>query len=327
MKSALCLLLFTSLASPVLADQSLGVTTLDVVDADLSRPLQLSLWYPGQGGPEEIVAGNAVFSGETAVRDASTTEQTLPLVLVSHGGLRSAGDSGAWLSADLARSGSLVVEINGPRPSTAAQALNEIWHRPNDISRALDTVLDDPDWSKRIDMNRITVVGFALGGTAAMMLSGANLDAQSFVQSCDTPYRSPDCGWYEAQNVSLGSVDIEELALSREDPRISLVVAIAPEYIHAFADGLSAINTPTQIVLLGRENDLSGDGPADITVTAIPDANVSDAFQICTPAGPEILAEDGGDPSLCGPSAQARRDMHTAISNSVLSFLPVGASH
>lgn len=326
-KSALCLLLFLSFSSPLFADQSLGVTTIEVAKNEANRPLQLSIWYSGLGGTVEIIGGNAVFTGESAVRDAPVADQKYPLILMSHGGLRSAQDSGAWLSVALARSGYIVVEVNGPRPNSAAEAVNEIWNRPDDLSRALDAVFNDPKWSQHIDKKRISVVGFALGGTAALMMSGGALDAQSFIQSCDTVEVNPDCSWYGAQSVSLASVDISELKKSRKDTRISSTVAIAPEYIQAFSEDLSTIDAPIQLILLGHENDLSGDVSVKAAVHSFPNINLSDGFQVCTPAGPEILAEDGGDPSLCGPSVESRVEAHLSISENIISFLAEDASN
>lgn len=59
-------------------------------------------------------------------------------------------------------------------------------------------MLADRVWNGRIDPNRISVVGFALGGTAALSVAGAKLDAERYVQSCtaDGSTEGPDCGWY-----------------------------------------------------------------------------------------------------------------------------------
>lgn len=327
MKFALSLLLGISLSSPSFANPSLGVTTIEVAGNEAGRPLQLTIWYSGIGGTVESIGGNAVFSGESAVRDASVADQKFPLVLISHGGLRSARDSGAWLSVALARSGYIVVEVNGPRPNSAAEAVNEIWKRPDDLARALDTVFNDPDWSQHVDKKRISIVGFALGGTAALMVAGGTLDTQSFTQSCDTVDVSPDCSWYGAQSVSLDSVDVLELKKPRRDPRIGSIVAIAPEFIQAISEGLSTIDAPIQLIVLGNENGLSGDISANAAVHLLPNVKISDGFQICTPAGPKILAEDGGDPSLCGPSVEARLGAHLSISESIIPFLAEQASN
>lgn len=125
------------------------------------------------------------------------------MIVLSHGGLRSAEDSGAWLASSLAQAGLIVVEVGAPRPSSAAAAVQEIWERPRDISRAVDTMLDDPRWSGVVDTNRITVVGYALGGTAALSVAAAKLDADLYAHSCDEDgMGGPDCAWYAAQGVT-----------------------------------------------------------------------------------------------------------------------------
>ncbi len=321
MKSAIFFSFFIACATPSFAEQSLGVTSIAVTDEAQTRPLNLSLWYPGSGGTQEDAGANAVFTGVIAGRDAMVTEDRLPVVFVSHGGLRSAEDSGAWLTAGLARAGYLAVEVNSPRPTNAATAVDEIWHRPNDVSRSVDAILRDPVWSEHINKDRIFVVGFALGGTAALELAGGNLDLQSYNLSCDEPAQGPDCAWYQSQDVALSAVDQIELAKPRRDTRISSVVAISPEYYDVFSGRQSSVEAPTLVVDLGHDNALPSVTPTDLfTQAPFRDASVFDGFQTCTPAGPEILADDGGDPALCGASTEARQQAHDAILNKIKGF-------
>ncbi len=129
-------------ATPGLAQTAAGFASLR--DSSVTgRPLSLSIWYPSQERASGSVGGNAVFEGAPAAADAPVPDGPFPLVVVSHGGLRSASDTGAWLSASMARAGHVVVEVNAPRPDDAAAALDEIWRRPEDIRRALDLVLAD----------------------------------------------------------------------------------------------------------------------------------------------------------------------------------------
>jgi predicted dienelactone hydrolase len=320
LKSAIFVSLFVVCATPSFAEQSLGVTSFSVAGEGDVRPLSLSLWYPGTGGTPEDVGANAVFTGVVAGRDAIVPQDRLPVVFVSHGGLRSAGDSGAWLTSGLARAGYLAIEINAPRPADAAAAVNEIWQRPDDINRAVDAILSDPEWSERIDKDRLSVVGFALGGTAALELAGGILDPQSFVQSCDAPAQGPDCAWFQSQNVALAAVDQIELAKPRRDTRIASVVAISPEYSTAFSGGLTSVAAPTLLVDLGQDSALQSDPSALVFQTVMADSTVFDGFQTCTPAGPDILADDGGDPALCGASGQARHQIHDAILSKITRF-------
>lgn len=322
MKIAWFLALPLACASPGLAHAAVGVAALHTSAGDPERPLSLTIWYPAaEGGPQVTVGGNAVFAGTVASRDAPPPSGHLPLVLVSHGGLRSAADSGAWLSAALARSGSIAVEINGPRPRSAGKAVDEIWRRPDDARHALDALLADPQWSGHIDRARISVVGVALGGTAALALAGGQFDPLSFARSCERPAGGPDCAWYAAHRVDLAAVDERQLASPHRDPRITSAVAIDPEYMDVFApSSLAAIRVPVLLATLGKDA-ASGGAAGALKYARIAAATLVDAFPVCTPAGPAILAEGGGDAGQCGTSAADRNRAHAAIAARVVSFL------
>lgn len=322
MKTAFLSIAMIACASLVCAEGSFGVTSIAVVDGTGTRPLNVSLWYPATGGTEEYIGANAVFAGVRAGGEAPFAGGPLPVVIVSHGGLRSSENSGAWLSAKLANAGFLAVEVNAPRPATATDAVNEIWQRSNDVSMALTALLSDPVWAARVDPDRVSVVGFALGGTAALALGGGEFDPQAFVQSCNTVIGGPDCAWYGAQNVTLGAVNLRELAEPRRDERINSVIAISPEYVNVFSDGLSSLSVPTLLVTLGSETAAEEAYQTDaITQLKLLSATIFDAFPVCTPAGPDILAQDGGDPALCGVSVEAQQLVHGAIAGQIVDFL------
>ncbi len=268
-----------------------------------------------------MVGGNAVFTGTAATADAPMTAGPLPLVVLSHGGLRSAPDSGAWLGASLAQAGFIVVEVNASRPENAATAANEIWQRPRDISRALDMILGTPAWADHVDRDRLSVIGFALGGTAALSLTGSALDMDAYARSCTSGEApAPDCAWFAARNVTLDQVDPGGFASLKPDPRLSAAIILEPEYPAVLKGG----TVPTLLVSLSAE-------PVAVTgrsleTIAIPEATGFDAFATCTQAGPEILLEEDGDPALCGTSAEARAHVHDAITGAIRSFLAEAGS-
>lgn len=310
-------------AAPCIAETSAGVSHLRDTAVD-ERPLSLSIWYPSNEQATATIGGNPVFEGASAAPDAPFPENVFPLVVVSHGGLRSATDSGAWLSASMARAGYVVVEVNAPRPDSAALALNEIWQRPRDIHRAIDLMLTDETWGPRIDASKISVAGFALGATAALSVAGVEMDAARYMRSCaaDSTREAPDCGWYAAQGADLSETNPEGLAGLARDPRITSVIAVNPEY-------LPALRTPPADVsilriALGNPDAPSDDNPIGQAVV-IPGASVFDAFAICTVAGPDILIEEDGDSSLCGTSTETRRTIHQEVSDAITSFLKGGA--
>ncbi|WP_424926982.1 alpha/beta hydrolase family protein [Amaricoccus tamworthensis] len=217
----------------------------------------------------------------------------LPLVILSHGGLRSADDSGAWLAAGLAETGAVVVEVSAPRIETGVEAAAEIAARPGDISRAVDVMLNHAGWAERVDTDRIAVVGFALGGTAALAVAGAEVDAAAIAGACAPGgMGSPDCDWLAGQGASLEAFALAEA----QDGRFGRAVAIAPEY----AGALDGADVPMRVVTLN-------DG-----------LTLFDAFPVCTGRAPEILGEGA---VICGASDEARRAAHERISGAVSGFL------
>jgi len=259
--------------------------------------------------------------GRPAYRDAPAAPGTFPLVLLSHGGLRSAPNSGAWLGEELADAGFMVVEVNGPRPRSADEAVDEIWRRPQDISHALDRILDDPGWSAVVDETRIAVAGYALGGTAALALAGGEFDADAFVRTCELFDNGPDCAWYAGHGVSLTSVDEEALERSHRDPRINAAIAIDPEYVGVvLPHGLRS--SDADVLMVGfDDNDPSVIQDHDWRVALITAATRCDAFPVCTERGGEILAEEGGDTALCDDDPADRSRIHSEIANHIVSFL------
>ncbi|OSP53594.1 hypothetical protein [Pseudoruegeria sp. SK021] len=306
-------------ATPCLAEKAAGFSHLrDTLVAE--RPLLLSIWYPSEEQASGTIGGNAVFEGAPAASDAPVPEGTFPVVVVSHGGLRSATDSGAWLSSSIAREGYVVVEVNAPRPDNAAVATNEIWQKPQDIRRAIDLVLADEAWGPRIDESKVSVVGFALGATAALSIAGAKMDTARYLRSCNAASTAagPDCRWYAAQGIDLSETSAEGLAGLAQDLRVSSVIAVNPEYpvaLSAVPAGISALQ-----ISLGDPGQTSGGGETAQAVV-MPEASAFDAFAVCTDAGPEILMEEEGDPSLCGVSTEARQAAHQAVSDVIISFL------
>lgn len=305
------------LALPATADPAPGITHLTETSR-AERPLSLSVWYPSKESASAVFGGNAAFEGVAVAPNAAPPTGPLPLVIVSHGGLRSADDTGAWLSASIAQMGFIVVEINTPRPNDASAALSEIWQRPDDISRTLDSLLANPDWSRRVDRTRISAVGFALGATASLSIAGAEMNPDTYIRSCTSarPAQAPDCAWFAAQGVSLIQTSLPDLGRLKRDPRVTAVVAVNPEYTEA-------LGTASQGVAILRLS--LGRNPLDEEpAVTIPDASAFDAFAICSARGRAILLEEEGDGSLCETPAEARQAIHTEITGQIVTFLAEG---
>ncbi len=318
MKFGLTLALILA-AAPSLAETAAGVAHLRETSVE-ARPLSLTVWYPSGAPASARIGGNPVFEGVPAAPEAPFPDGALPLVVVSHGGLRSAADSGAWLSASIARAGFVAVEVNAPRPENAAQALDEIWQRPRDIRRAINLVLADATWGPRIDGRNLSVAGVALGATAALSVAGADLDGARYLRSCvpGSPPEGPDCGWLAAKGANLAETRRDGLAGMARDPRVTSVIAVNPEYPAAL--GSPPADVRTLRIWLGSRDGASGGDRTGRSV-AMPGASVFDAFAVCTAAGPEILMAEDGEAAICGVSAEARETIHHDLSEAVISFL------
>lgn len=315
----------TVIATPGWAEPAPGYARIENTSRQ-ERPLALSVWYPSDSEATVEVGGNAVFTGTPASADAPAPAGSRPLIVLSHGGLRSAADSGAWLASSLAEAGAIVVEVNAPRPGSAAAAVQEIWERPRDISRAVDTVLDHARWADAIDGSRIAVVGYALGGTAALSAAGATLDVDRYAGSClEDGAGGPDCAWYAAQGITSDDMRKRSHTEPLHDPRVTSAVAIMPEYIWAFDMPVATLAPSTLLLSLGEGRAAGRQATFDGDVT-VPGAAGSDAFAVCTEAGPAILIEEEGDAAICGASQEDRRLAHKAIADAITLFLLDGAA-
>lgn len=320
LKATLAGLVLTLAPLPAFA-QIVGVQSVTVNDPVGPR-FPLTVWYPADAGGAEVTLGETgVFRGQTGFRDAPVQEGRFPTILLSHGGLRSAPDSGAWIAKGLAEKGFLVFEIGAPEDLSAAEALDQLWQVPARTLLVLQLLGPGNTWHDRIEWHNLGALGFFLGGTAAIQLGGGQLEPALVASACDQG-KSVDCGWLRAQGLGLGQIEARRLENSYHAPQIGSLMAIAPEYGFAFApDSLAAIRVPAAIVGLGENPafdtaPLTEHGFEEIRIAG---AEPADAFASCTEKGPAILADEGEDPGLCGDPGQRQR-IHQALIEDVTAF-------
>lgn len=292
------------------AADEVGVRSFPVPVPERGGTMAATLWYPAAPGGQPVLVGDsAFFRGVPARQDAPAADGVRPLVLLSHGGLRSGPNIGAWMASRLAARGFIVAMLRQPDPHTQSlqQVLQELWLRPADISSALTAIENDPALSGRIDADRVGVLGFLVGGTAALGLVGARLDPDSLARSCEPPERGVDCAWFAAAGIDLRKIDAGRLARSHLDLRIKAVFIVDPELSTTFsAASLAGISASVRIVNLGDPDTLwPGLDAADAAriipgarYDTLPDATQYSAFGECKPQAPALLKEEGEEP-LC----------------------------
>ena len=310
---------------PLAHADRIGVRTVVVPVPERGIQIDVGLWYPAVSGGQSVLVGdNAVFRGAPAFEDAQVASGAYPLVLLSLGGLRAAPDLDSWIASRLAAQGFIVAVPRRPGPSDldAAEAPHELWLRPADLSATLTALQHDPAWAATIDAERVGMLGFQLGGSSALALAGARMDAEDYARSCDQGGSGLDCAWFAKHGIDLHRLDAAQVECSHLDPRIKMVVAIDPELADAFTtDSLAGISIPVHIVNLGRPDPLLPGLNATALAAAIPaarydvlpDATRFDAFSECKPEGAAILRDEGDDGSLCNGGTVARARVHDQL--------------
>lgn len=287
-----------------------------------------SIWYPNGGGGEVTeIPGNAVFFGDEAAVGANVAEGVHPVVMFSHG-YGGTIHAQRWLASTLAERGAIVVSVNHPNTSWGSFDLSEgvkHWTRAQDISAALDALLEDPAFAGHIDTSRIMAAGFSYGGWTALSLGGATLDHAAFLAFCEAnPDTTNACSAFLSEEGNVQALDPDDWDARYADARITHVAAIEPAFVWGLDAGHVAA-LPDNVTLIGfgegedrlRDTDFETSGFAAL----VPEARIErfvpgfhfTAMPVCKPAGAAILAEEGDDPVCTDPEGTDRAAVHRAI--------------
>lgn len=287
--------------------------------------LSATVWYPAaDGGTATMTGESSVFEGSLAYNGAPPKNGVFPLIVMSHGGLRSAPGLGNWIASDLAGRGYMVAVLSPrePRARKAKDAVQDVWMRSAELSALLSGVESDPVMAAHFERARVGALGFFLGATSALQMAGARMDPELFADSCDDGADGNDCAWFRASELDLHAINLEAMGQSRRDPRIQAVVAVNPEFGAEFVpESLSGISVPIQLIDLGA-------GKASHTRSAaealeknipgsrhiiLPNATPFDAFSVCKPAGHDILSDGGDGENPCDPGRMPREEVHAIL--------------
>ncbi|MBY4675202.1 alpha/beta hydrolase family protein [Marinobacterium arenosum] len=327
-------LVLMAAGAQVQASSAVGYQAREVHVADRGAAINVDIWYPTAAEtPVEEILGNKIFQGVPARKGADMAGGKYPLVLLAHGGLRSAPRMGGWISANLASRGYIVVVPHPPHltDNDAGLAVSEPWKRPNDLRSALAELVQDPAFGGHIDGDRVGVVGFFIGGTSALALAGARLDPDKYRRLCESDALAMDCAWFEKNGVDLHRIDFANFKVPINDSRIKVVVAIDPELGHVFTPAsLSAIETPVSIINLGGKKEInlaldSAGLAASIPMSGyrrVPEATPFSAFSLCKKRGLKILRALGEDQRLCQDQAErSRAEIHSELADMIAGSL------
>lgn len=122
----------------------------------------------------------------------------------------------------------------------------QVTDRAKQLTQALDIALADPETAPLIDPDRIGVLGVGPGGTAAMLIAGARLDATGWPIYCAGKEENADpyCTPWARQRMGAFSTT-PNLSAPYRDRRVRAAAAVSPSYAMMFTPAsLSRIRIP-----------------------------------------------------------------------------------
>lgn len=221
--------------------------------------LTAALWYPAAGPSGRTVVGPFAMA---ATSQAPVGAGRYGLVLISH------GTGGGRLN----HRGTAIQLAGGGYVVAAPEHAGDSWRdgrysgtsenwrrRPRQLSAALDRVLRDPEFGRRIDRARIGAVGHSAGGYSVLALIGGRADTRLLARHC-TRNREADpafCAYGRSGTAAGGPLP------DLSDRRVRAVAAVAPVGA-IFGDGAFAgVKAPAQIHRLGADRVLRRPWHAD----------------------------------------------------------------
>ena len=191
----------------------------------------------------------------TQIYSPTEIEQPAPLAIITHGFGAKAADYKS-LAKHLASHGYIValpehaisnIEYESAIAEEAGVNMNpvEFSSRPQDITYLLDRLEKHPDWQGKIDWSQVGILGHSLGGTTALLVSGADLNLNKIQNSCQYDRFFLNVSLFlqcRAKNLPPGDYNFR-------DPRIKAVIALnSIGSLVLGAESMSKITIPTLII-------------------------------------------------------------------------------
>ncbi len=150
------------------------------------RPIHWATWYPTEDVKTASSPAYPFFETGAVVANARPVRtRASPIVLLSHGTGGTAQSLG-WIARGLVKKGFVVLAANhhgntGLEPYCAEGFLCW-WERAQDLNLLLSRTPDVGLPDAAIDKNKVSAVGFSLGGYTVLALAGARTSLQAFDQ-------------------------------------------------------------------------------------------------------------------------------------------------
>lgn len=250
---------FSSCTTTEPLSYNVGQKSLKLTDRERNRPLEVEVWYPTQ---DRLIATNEeeelIFNKIQSIPEASFLNKKLPLLIVSHG---TGGNrfSLTWLIEKMVKKGYMVISLGHYGNTTFNKIPREFvkwWERAIDVRFVLDKILEDKEWNKLIDQEKIGGIGHSLGGYTNIALAGGQVDRKYHEGDKENKKRElpPEFPKTEEvidfQNDSLIVTSYEKYKDKVKDNRIKAFFVMAPAIGFGFHSNeqTKAIEAPILIV-------------------------------------------------------------------------------
>ena len=244
-------------ASPALAAQAGWRQTTVPGLANAQQPIPVNLYYPTEAAETSIAMGP--FLAHVAPRATHRTLSFKGLIVISHG-LAGSELIHESLAEALARRGYLVAALRHPGDNWQDHSLIDrgatayLDERPRQVSRVIDALLADPQWSGRIAHDahgpRVGALGHSAGGYTVLALAGGRYDVARLRAHCDAN-RADDPIFCRRTAGPIVATPVDPSPVA--DPRVRAVVALSPLGAAFDPDSLERITVPTALYVAEKD--------------------------------------------------------------------------
>lgn len=238
-----------------------GLQILALWEEGTNERIPVYVWYPSVRPEQSAFLEPYTIS---AAREGKPEEGKFPVILISHATAES-GLSHHTTEQYLARKGFIVVAPTHPGDNIfdTSRLLTErqIIDRPRHLVMALDAMLAHPEIGPLADQTKIGMIGYGVGATAALLLTGAQPNTIGLRNYCTAAQENdPYCSLWAQKRLAPMLVNPKGVmsppaGTTWYDKRIRSIALIAPAYGMLF-DASSFANFKTSAMLLEAENDV-----------------------------------------------------------------------
>lgn len=330
---SLLLLALPVLSAESMANSNIGFKQFTYTDTETDRPLPVSVWYPtNDDAIAELIAENEAFYGFKAIKNASTSNTSMPLVLLSHG-YQGNWRNQSWLATILAHNGYIVAALDHPGTTTFNQnpeQATKLWLRPHDLSRLINALSKNAALAGKINPMRIAAIGHSLGGWTMIALAGGRFSVDQFLSDCQLHPNPRVCGLSKTLGITKNNASM--LSGNLADPRVKSVVSIDLGLARGFtATSLAKISIPVLLIGAGIDmGDLPVNKESGYIATHIPESKSNYRIMVnashfsflplCKPGAVALLeTASPGDGIICQDND--RNDIHQQAAKQIIDFL------